>query len=225
MGSNYKINYNVDIVFCIDSTGSMDHIIDIVKNNALNFHDDLMSMMKKKQKTVQKLRVRIVAFKDYLADGEDAMMVTRFFDLPEEKELLRDHVNSITADGGGDPPEDGYEALAYAIKSDWDRSGQKSRHVIALWTDDTAHPLGYGSAAPNYPRGMARNIEELTAWWNDDSIIKQQSKRLLLFAPDTPEWSYISSVWKNCVHSPSRIGEGLREQDYTTILDTIANSI
>ena len=64
MGSNYKINYNVDIVFCIDATGSMDHIIDIVKNNAMNFHDDLMSMMKKKQKTVQKLRVRIVAFKD-----------------------------------------------------------------------------------------------------------------------------------------------------------------
>ena len=153
------------------------------------------------------------------------MMVTRFFELPEEREVLRDHVNSIVADGGGDPPEDGLEALAYAIKSDWDYSWQKSRQVIALWTDDEAHPIGFGSAAPNYPKGMPRSMEELTEWWNDDSIIKQQSKRLLLFAPDTPAWSYISSMWKNCVHAPSKIGQGLREQDYNTILDTIANSI
>ena len=38
MGSNYKINYNVDMVFCIDVTGSMNKIIEIVQNNALDFY-------------------------------------------------------------------------------------------------------------------------------------------------------------------------------------------
>ena len=33
MASNYKMTYNVDMVFCIDCTGSMDNIIEIVKNN------------------------------------------------------------------------------------------------------------------------------------------------------------------------------------------------
>ena len=37
MAGNYKLTYNVDIVFCIDATGSMDNVINIVKENALHF--------------------------------------------------------------------------------------------------------------------------------------------------------------------------------------------
>ena len=83
----YKVSYNVDIVFVIDSTGSMGHTVDMVKNNALSFHGQLMESMAKKQKKVDKLRVKIVSFRDYLAD-RDPMLVTDFFDLPEETEDL-----------------------------------------------------------------------------------------------------------------------------------------
>lgn len=45
MGTGYKIyamagqglKYNVDIVMCIDCTGSMGDLLDTVKNNALKF--------------------------------------------------------------------------------------------------------------------------------------------------------------------------------------------
>ena len=37
MASNYQITYNVDMVFCIDCTGSMGNIIEMVKKNALNY--------------------------------------------------------------------------------------------------------------------------------------------------------------------------------------------
>ena len=37
MGSNYSLKYDVDIVMCIDATGSMTGILDTVKRNALNF--------------------------------------------------------------------------------------------------------------------------------------------------------------------------------------------
>ena len=37
MASNYSLKYNVDIVMCIDATGSMNGILDTVKSNALNF--------------------------------------------------------------------------------------------------------------------------------------------------------------------------------------------
>lgn len=46
MPNNYKLTYNVDMVFCIDSTGSMDSIIDMVKQNALNFYTDVIKAMK-----------------------------------------------------------------------------------------------------------------------------------------------------------------------------------
>ena len=38
MGSNYKVTYGVDLVFCIDVTMSMAHILDTVKQNALRFY-------------------------------------------------------------------------------------------------------------------------------------------------------------------------------------------
>ena len=78
MGSNYnhKLTYAVDIVFCIDTTMSMDPILDTVKRNALNFYQDFQRVMNAKKKHVLQLRVRIVAFRDYYYDKEKAMMVT-----------------------------------------------------------------------------------------------------------------------------------------------------
>lgn len=47
---NFSFDYNVDMVFCIDATGSMGGLIDKVKNNALNFYQDVQKMMTNKQK-------------------------------------------------------------------------------------------------------------------------------------------------------------------------------
>ena len=112
---NFSFDYNVDMVFCIDATGSMGGLIDKVKNNALNFYQDVQKMMTNKQKKIAQLRVRVIAFRDYAADGDDAMMVTDFFNLPAEEKDFEETVKSIRAEGGGDIPEDGLEALAYAI--------------------------------------------------------------------------------------------------------------
>ena len=37
----YKLTFGIDLVFCIDATGSMDHILDTVKNNALNLYKEI----------------------------------------------------------------------------------------------------------------------------------------------------------------------------------------
>ena len=85
------MDYTVDMVFCIDATGSMEDftgsqkkIINMVKQNAINFYSDFHNVMANKGKKVRQLRVRIVAFRDYTADGEHAMMVTDFFQLPQQ---------------------------------------------------------------------------------------------------------------------------------------------
>lgn len=103
----------------IDVTGSMGHIINMVKKNALNLYEDVYNNMKAKQKVISKMRIRVIAFRDYLADGADAMLVSNFFDMPEQSEQLKQCVELLKAEGGGDVPEDGLEALAYAIKSKW----------------------------------------------------------------------------------------------------------
>lgn len=223
------MDYAVDMVFCIDATGSMEDtsgsqqkIINMVKQNAINFYSDLTTSMTAKGKSVRQLRVRIVAFRDYLADGDKAMLVTDFFLLPQQTAEFEACVNSIHADGGGDIPEDGLEALAYAIKSNWTTDAAKKRHVIVVWTDAGTHELGHGRRSKYYPNGMPQTFSELNDWWDD---MNENSKRLIMFAPNGAHWDYISQNWDNVVHYPSAAGNGLAETSYKEILGAIANSV
>lgn len=218
--------YQIDIVMCIDSTGSMAHLIEEVKGNALRFYEDLARVLSHKQRSIDQLRVKIVAFRDYYEDGDKAMTISDFFVLPEKNEDFHSFVRNVRADGGGDPPETSLEALALAIKSEWIR-GSKGRQIIVLWTDTTAHPLERNLAAKpaNYPAGMPQNFDALTDLWGDSTYIDEKPKRLILYAPDENPWSVISEHWDNVIHYPSQAGKGLEELDYKTILDTIANSI
>ena len=225
----FSMDYTVDMVFCIDGTGSMEDvtgsetkIINMVKENAVNFYSDFDGIMSRKGKKVRQLRVRVVVFRDYLADGKDAMMVTDFFLLPQQAKEFEACIQSIHADGGGDIPEDGLEALAYAIKSKWTTEGAKKRQVIVVWTDAGTHDIGYGSRSEFYPRGMPKSFSELNDWWDD---MDPNFKRLVMFAPDENGWSYISQNWDNTVHVPSAAGNGLAEKSYNEILNAIANSV
>jgi hypothetical protein len=163
-----------------------------------------------------------VVFRDYIADGEYAMLATDFFLLPQQEADFQACINSIHADGGGDVPEDGLEALAYAIKSKWTTEGAKKRQVIVLWTDAGAHDLGFGKHSPYYPKGMPADLSELSDWWDD---MNYNAKRLVLFAPDDNGWNYISQNWENTVYVPSVAGNGLAEKNYAEILNTIASSV
>lgn len=228
-GGGFTMDYTVDMVFCIDGTGSMEDfsgsknkIINMVKENAVNFYSDFDGIMTRKGKKVRQLRVRVVVFRDYLADGKNAMMVTDFFMLPQQAKEFEACIQSIHADGGGDIPEDGLEALAYAIKSKWTTEGAKKRQVIVVWTDAGTHDIGFGSRSEFYPKGMPRNFSELNDWWDD---MDANFKRLVLFAPDENGWSYISQNWDNTVHVPSAAGNGLAEKSYNEILNAIANSV
>lgn len=227
-----SMDYTVDMVFCIDGTGSMEDvtgsqtkIINMVKQNAINFYSDFNNTMAGKGKKVRQLRVRLVVFRDYIADGEYAMMVTDFFQLPQQAADFEACVNSIHADGGGDIPEDGLEALAYAIKSKWTDEGAKKRQVIVVWTDADAHALGFGSKSRFYPDGMPQELGELSDWWDDPELMRQNEKRLVLFAPDEGNWKYISDNWNLTWHIPSVAGNGLAERNYNEILNLIANSV
>ena len=111
--------YNVDIVMLIDATGSMSHIIDEVKSNATKLHDDLKLFMDAQQKKIDQLRVKVIFYRDIFFD-EPAFFESKFFYLPKEDAEFKKFVSNMKADGGGDEPESGLEALSKAIASDWD---------------------------------------------------------------------------------------------------------
>jgi hypothetical protein len=220
------LSYAVDIVFCIDVTGSMDPIIDAVKTNALRFYDDVQTNLTAKGKNVDELRVRVVAFRDFAADGDAALQESPFFRLPAERSAFSDFVNGLIAEGGGDAPESGLEAVALAVNSPWTNRGDRRRQVVVVWTDQPANPLQPEIVPPDLKSRVPADFSALTDLWEDtQGPLGASSKRLILFAPDGPGWSDISGVWENVVHHPSQAGGGLSDVDYGTIIDSIGNSV
>jgi von Willebrand factor type A domain len=220
------LRYAVDIVFCIDVTGSMRPILDRVKDNALRFYDDVQKNLTDKGKNVDELRVRVIAFRDFKADGPAALLESSFFTLPEEQTGFAEFVRGLVPEGGGDAPESGLEAVALAINSPWTSSGDRRRQVIVVWTDSPAQPLTGEPAPPPYADKIPKDFSSLTDLWeNEQGVMGTNAKRLIIFAPDGPGWTDISGVWENVVHHPSKAGEGLSEVDYGTIIDSIANSV
>lgn len=217
------LKYNVDLVFCIDVTGSMSGILETVKANALKFYPDLKSALAEKDKNVDSLRIRVIAFRDFEADGSKAIEKLDFVKIPEDDGKFNSFVKGLTPDGGGDEPENGLEAVALAIKSEWDNGGDRQRHIIVVWSDASTHPLEKSSS--HKPSGMPANFNELTDWWEGQSYMSRTAKRLILFTPDATAWTDIATHWESVIHVPSKAGEGLADVDYKTILSTIVNSI
>ena len=220
------LSYAVDIVFCIDVTGSMTPIIDAVKANALGFYDDVQANLTEKGKNVAQLRVRVIAFRDFVADGAAALEESPFYTLPDDRAGFSEFVNGLIAQGGGDAPESGLEAVALAINSPWTTTGDRRRQVIVVWTDQPAQPLDPSVVPADLASRVPADFSALTDLWEDEQgLMGSSSKRLILFAPDGPGWSDISAVWENVVHHPSQAGGGLSEVDYGTIIDSIGNSV
>ena len=132
------IDTNVDIVFVIDATESMQPLIDKVKSLTLSFREELERGLEKNKRRIHNLRSKVIVFRDYYVDDKYAMEESRFFILPEEKQDFHNFVSKIRAGGGGDEPESGLEALALALRSDFVKEGKKKRHIIVLFTDASA---------------------------------------------------------------------------------------
>lgn len=221
-----SMKYAVDLVFCIDKTSSMVPLIRRVKENALKFHEDLSARMEEMNKRIDELRIRVVAFGDIYADGDDWLEESDFFELPAQIDEYKDFVTGIDAKGGGDDPESGLEGLALALQSDWTKGGDRRRHVVVVWTDTSAHKLERAIAEQpsNYPADMPSSFDELTDQW-DSQEIDASARRLILFAPEEYPWSDIAAHWEEVVHFTSKGGDGLGEMDYSFIMNMLAHSI
>lgn len=220
----------VDIVLCIDLTGSMAPAIDMVKANALKLHGDIRESLAKKDRDVTQLRIKVIGFRDVEFDDEP-FVLSDWFVLPEAATSFENFVNRLVPDGGGDEPESALDALSLAIQSDWTRECDRQRHIVVLWTDATPKPPSggtIGSVPTVLTPFIASSFEELSDTWNDPQgggTLKPNAKRLLLFAPDCEAWDNIHANWEEALHFPSRAGEGLSDTNYNVIIDTLANSI
>ena len=218
---------NIDVVFCIDGTGSMAPCIASVKSNARRFHLEFVSAMTDLGSEIDSMRVKVIVFRDYHDDGEQAMVQSPFFELPTDTADFEKFLADISANGGGDGPENGLEAMYYAMKSDF-TTGAKDRQVIVLFTDAEALDLKQRASEAGYPADMVdeAGLIEMWACMAQDSSFKlrERNKRLVMFAPDGTKYKALKSKLNRSVFEPVNMADGLGDIDFKEIIKIIAAS-
>ena len=199
-------NLTVDVVMCIDVTGSMSNIINTVKNNAIAFYDLFENSCKEEGILLTGLNSQVIAFQDINNDGDNWIKVSPTYSLPDQKNNFNEFVNALYADDGGDIPESGLEALNMAFdKADWGVDDGYHRQVIILWTDA---PYLVGS----YYTSLT--VDGLKTKWDK----MPSGRRLILFAPygtgysNAGNWEVFDS-WTNVIHE-SDLDKGFNNFSY-----------
>lgn len=119
----------IDVVFVLDTTGSMSGLIDGAKQKIWHIANGIVS-----EKPTPRVRFGLVAYRDR---GDD--YITKRFDLTENIDEVYENLQGFAADGGGDGPESVNQALHEAVtKMSWDESRSVTK-IIFLVGDAPPH--------------------------------------------------------------------------------------
>jgi hypothetical protein len=233
------VRYPIDVVFVVDATESMGPLLQTVKHHILQLESDLRIQLKESGKDIDSLRARLIAFRDIIDHPESAIVATDFFDLPEQREAFEAEISGLKPRGGGDAPESGLEALFIAMRSEWRSEPRdlKRRHIIMLFTDQEAHPLGEVRIPLRYanephPKSMA-DLKRLWGPPSDKALMDGRYRRLVLFAPSSVEvdgrqvrthWDQIANEWENVAQVPVS-STGLKDVVWSQIIRSLVATV
>jgi len=119
----------LDLVICIDTTGSMTRYINAIRER-------LIPMLSEMLGNFTSFRIGMVQFKDY-----HELYVTRVIPFTNNFSFFQRDLNAIRVHGGGDIPEAVYEALHEgAVRFNW----QAEARIMILIGDAPPHPRPRG---------------------------------------------------------------------------------
>src|SRR5919202_2877314 len=119
----------VEVVFCLDTTGSMGGLIDGAKRKVWSICNQIAG-----GKPTPDLRVGLVAYRDR---GDD--YVTKVYDLTDDLDAVHANLMKFVASGGGDEPESVNQALYDAVhKVKWSKD-RKTLRILFLVGDAPPH--------------------------------------------------------------------------------------
>lgn len=159
------VSGQADIVFAIDTTGSMDDTINNVVTNVTSFVTVLL------QNYHVQANFALVDFKDIEEDGTDSTIVVKngssnWF---SDADCFAEKVNELTASGGGDEPESDLDGLETARMLDFRDSADKFIILITDASYKTANNYGITS--------LDEEIEKLKAGGMNVSVVTNDENR------------------------------------------------
>ena len=161
---------DIEVVFAIDTTGSMGGLLEAAKEKVWSIATTMAS-----SKPAPNIKMGLVAYRD----RGDAY-VTKVFDLSSDLDSVYAELMEFQAQGGGDGPESVNQALSDAVhKMSWGQS-QNAYRVVFLVGDAPAH-MDYSNEA-QYPQlvkqASARGILINTIRCGDNQQTAQQWQQI-----------------------------------------------
>lgn len=138
----------VEVVFCLDTTGSMGGLIDAAKQKIWRIANQIAS-----GKPTPRLKIGLVAYRD-----RGDRYITRIFDLTDDLDAVYGHLMEFRAEGGGDGPESVNQALYESVtKINWSPD-KKTLKIIFLVGDAPPH-MDYANDV-HYPETCRRAVDK-----------------------------------------------------------------
>jgi hypothetical protein len=210
-----RIKGKMDIVLCIDATGSMEPCIEELKKNLRTFIDSLNVPYSSQQVKID-WRARVIYFRDLDVDPE----ALKEFDFVNSVDELKKQIESIKAEGGGDEPESFLDAIYTAIA--------KSK-----WRDDTLHAVVAFTDAPAKDKLHSSTIEagqDPTVGTVINAFTMDKYSRLFVYCPNHKIYNELEKIPRssfNYIGSPGeeKVYEGLRNLDFSKLLQELGKTL
>jgi len=119
----------IDVVFVLDTTGSMGGLIEGAKAKIWSIANQMISA-----KPTPRLRIGLVGYRDR---GDE--YVTKRFDLSDDIDAIYGHLQGFQAGGGGDTPESVNQALHEAVHDMAWSPGRDALKIVFLVGDAPPH--------------------------------------------------------------------------------------
>ena len=127
----------LDLVFCLDCTGSMSSVISACQASILSLVESLTHA------EGQDVRFCLIPYRDH---GAGEAFCTRVYPFTRDVAQMQANVNAQEACGGGDTPEAVAAAMYEALCLDWRDGAAK---LVVVMADAGPHGLGEGAAFPD----------------------------------------------------------------------------
>ncbi len=204
-----KIKGVADIVFCIDITQSMQPCIDKVKENIDVF---IKGIKLGPNGDPIDWRARVIGYRDFEADTQYLFDNFDFSNSPDE---IKNQLDQLVADGGGDEPESTLDAIMYAVKKSQWRSN--CLHAVVVFTDSPTKPQLDSKTAAEF--GIPADLE----------VFKQElmkaNVKLFLFAQKDSVYEELNAVPRTYITTYENALEGLKNADFNSLLDQLGKTL
>jgi hypothetical protein len=229
------LEYNIDIVFCIDLSSGSSAELESLKDFVLRFPTDLIRRHESQGKNLRNIRVRFILFPDVSANHSHEFSYFLSLSSDKRSKQFQRFVQNLRSNKRQADAKEALHSLSNALHSDWTHHGERQRHIIVLATRVGLHEEFADVRSSDQKRfhEIDTLLKEITDYWEGTTSnsrprgakLGQAARRLILFAPDVYPWQMLADTWAQALWLPTRNLSEFTPIELETVVEVLSNGV